>query len=205
MRLFWSSRSPFVRKVMIVAHELGIAGEIETMRVVVQSSNPNPEVMKFNPLGKVPTLIVRDDFVLYDSRAISEYLDATHGKGNIFPADGPERWQALKRQALADGIMETDIMWLGERNRKPDLRSEALIAGCRKKIGAAVDALEGDPGLMAKDEVTIGQIAAVSALAHLDFRFPDEPWRPSRPKLAAWFEAFSRRPSVEATAYVDIY
>jgi glutathione S-transferase len=79
MKLFWSSRSPFARKVMIAAHELGIAAEIATERVVADPVDANREVMKFNPLGRIRTMILGDGTVLHDSVVIIEYLDTRFG------------------------------------------------------------------------------------------------------------------------------
>jgi hypothetical protein len=76
-----------------------------------------------------------------------------------------------------------------------------MAAGLRRKIGEALDSLEASP----PTSLTIGEISLGSALAHLDFRFADEPWRPGRPKLAAWFQTFSERPSMQATPFVDRY
>jgi glutathione S-transferase len=203
MRLYWSSRSPFVRKVMIVAHELGIAGGIEAVRVAVSPEAAHAEVMRFNPLSKIPTLVLADGSVLHDSAVICEYLDVVHGKGSFFPKAGAARWRALSLQALADGIMETDILWMGERTREPNPRSADRIATCRAKIGGAADLLERDAESLAVDAITIGEVATFSALAHLDFRFPDERWRDGRPRLAQWFEVIGKRPSARATAFVD--
>ena len=200
MKLHWSPRSPFVRKVMIVAHELGIADRIGTMRVIVDPANPNPEVTQFNPVGKIPTLILDDGTVLFDSVVIVEYLDATYG-GSLIPRGGPERWKALALQALADGVMELDVRWLEERNKPPTERREAIIAGAKARIAMALDRCEADPPA----DLTVGSIALASALAHLDFRFPEEPWRHGRPKLAAWFDVFAARPSMAATAFVNQY
>lgn len=203
MKLFWSSRSPFVRKVMIVAHELGIAGKIEIIRVAVTPEIANPDVMRFNPLSRIPTLILDDGTMLYASPVICEYLDTVYGTGSFFPKEGMARWRALSLQALADGIMETDILWMGERTREPNPRSAERIATSRVKINGAADRLERDAASLAADAITIGEVATFSALSHLDFRFPDERWRDGRPRLAQWFETISQRPSAQATAFAD--
>jgi glutathione S-transferase len=57
MRLHWSPRSPFVRKVMIAAHELGLADQIETMRTRVATNQVHKGLLNDNPLGKIPTRI----------------------------------------------------------------------------------------------------------------------------------------------------
>jgi glutathione S-transferase len=200
MRLFWSSRSPFARKVMIAAHELGIAAEITTERVVVDTANPNRKVMRFNPLGRIPTLILGDGRVLYDSPVIIEYLN-TRFDGRLVPGSGRERWDALTLQALADGVMEADLRLLEERKHLDDGKRHAHVAGMRAKIAAALDHLDQTP----PTEITVGEVALGSALAHLDFRFPEELWRADRPRLAAWFSEFSARPSMRATPFSDQY
>jgi glutathione S-transferase len=200
MKLFWSSRSPFARKVMIAAHELGIAPEIATERVVVNAAEPNRKVMEFNPLGRIPTLVLHDGTALYDSVVIIEYLDTRSG-GALVPKGGCERWNALRLQALADGVMEADLRLLEERKHRGGKKREAHVAGMRAKIAAALDHIERAP----PTEITVGEVALGSALAHLDFRFPDEPWRAGRPRLAAWFGEFSARPSMRATPFTDQY
>src|ERR1700748_3318641 len=87
VKLLWSSRSPFVRKVVVVAHELGIADRIALERVNVTAKETNAEVMRFNPLNKIPTLLLDDGTVMIDSPVIAEFLDETYGKGELFPRD----------------------------------------------------------------------------------------------------------------------
>lgn len=200
MKLLWSSRSPFVRKVMIAAHELGIADRIATERVVVSPADPNRAVMAVNPLGKIPTLTLDDGTVLYDSRVIVEYLDTTYG-GSLVPRDGAARWRALTLQSLADGTIEADLRWMEERNRPEAERRVAHRDGAITKVESGLAVLEATE----LAGVDVGTIAVASALAHLDFRFPEAPWRPTHPRLAAWFEIFSARPSMRATQFVDQY
>jgi glutathione S-transferase len=200
MRLFWSSRSPFARKVMIAAHELGVADRLALERVVVDPAQPNDQVMQFNPLGRIPTLILDDGEVMYDSAVIIAYLDDRFG-GSLVPKDAAAHWPALKLQALADGIMEADLRLLEERKHRQGGHRDAMSAGMRRKIDSALAWLDASP----PKGVTVGEIALGSALAHLDFRFSDEPWRFGRPNLAAWFETFSDRPSMRATPFVDKY
>jgi hypothetical protein len=87
MKLYWSSRSPLVRKVMIAAHEVGIADRIRTQRVVVAPNGPNIEVMQDNPLGKIPTLVFDDGTSLYDSRVICEYPARAFGGADSHPLE----------------------------------------------------------------------------------------------------------------------
>jgi glutathione S-transferase len=200
MKLLWSSRSPFARKVMIAAHELGVADRIETVRVVVDAANPNPDVTRHNPLGRIPTLILDDSTVLQDSVVIVEYLNSAFG-GSLIPPAGTARWKVLTLQSLADGLMEADVRWLEEKRRPPAEQREPIIAGMKRKIDGALDLLEKEP----PTDITVGSIAVASALAHLDFRFPEAAWRPGRARLEGWYKEFAQRPSMRATEFADVY
>ena len=204
MQLLWSSRSPFVRKVMVAAHELGLASRIETRRVVVSAAAPNAEVMAVNPLNKIPTLVLGDGTALYDSRVICEYLDSLGGSVRLFPAEPSARFAALRRQALGDGLMEVIVLRLGEQNRPAAAQSEKHMEAFRFKIATGLDALEREAEALA-GAPAIGHVAIACALGPLDFRGDAAAWRTGRPKLAAWYATFAARPSMQATEYVDAY
>src|SRR4051794_39941677 len=114
MRLYWSSRSPFVRKVMIVAHEHGLAERIERLPIVVSMMNTGRSLLPTNPLAKIPTLVLEDGGALYDSSVICEYLDSIGSGPQLFPPAGPARFAALRRAALGTGLMDMLVLWLGE-------------------------------------------------------------------------------------------
>src|SRR2546430_2074043 len=99
MKLHWSPRSPFVRKVMIVAHETGLLPRIELIRSVAAMGAPNEAIMRDNPLSKIPTLVLDDGTSLYDSVVICEYLDSLHAGPKFFPETAIERWPALRLHA----------------------------------------------------------------------------------------------------------
>jgi glutathione S-transferase len=200
MKLHWSPRSPYVRKVMVVAHELGLADRIETVRTVVGGTTPHRELMRENPLGKIPTLVLEDGTILYDSPVICEYLDTLHGGARLFPA-WPERLVALRRLALGDGMLDIALAWLGERFRPPERQSEPHMALWETKLRSCVDALEHEK--LHEGSFTIGHIAIGIALSYLDFRFADLAWREGHPRLADWHAAFDARPSVVANPPVD--
>lgn len=204
MKLFWSSRSPFVRKAMVTAHETGRAGGLQTQRVVVAANSPNPEVMAVNPLNKIPTLVLEDGTALYDSRVICEFFDSMHDGPKLFPTDPSQRWTALRRQALGDGLMDTILLRLGEQARSPETQSEKHLSAYRLKMAATLDRLETEAAGL-EGPLTIGHIAIGCALAHLDFRFAADDWRAGRARLARWHAEFARRPSMLATEFVDAY
>ena len=117
MKLYWSPRSPFVRKVMVCAHELGIAERIETIYTLVSMSTLNEDARQVNPLGRIPALVTDQGVVLYDSAVICEYLDVTYGEARLFGGQDAQRWDRLRRHALADGMLETLVLWHGERRK----------------------------------------------------------------------------------------
>jgi glutathione S-transferase len=199
MRLFWSSRSPFARKVVAAAHELGIADRIALDRVVVSGTATNEAVMAHNPLGQIPTLLLPDGSALFDSAVIVEWLDRKFGP-LLLPAETAARFAVLRLQAIGDGIMENSVRRLGERARGP-IGSAPHAAANWAKISAALDRLEREVSSL--EAPSAGSVAIACALAHLDFRHGDQEWRAARPALADWHARFSARPSMQATAYRD--
>ncbi|HRD74769.1 MAG TPA: glutathione S-transferase [Hyphomicrobiaceae bacterium] len=205
MKLFWSSRSPFVRKVMVVAHELALVDRIATERVIVSATKPNVEVMKYNPLAKLPTLILDDGRAVYDSRVICEYLDGLAG-GTLHPRDPARRLDAIRLNALGDGMMDVLLLWVLERVKPAEQQQQALVEGCRLKLSAVLATLEADAARIEAMPIDIGHLAIGTALGYLDFRFPAEAgWRASHPKLAAWHAKIAARPSFMATMHADVY
>jgi glutathione S-transferase len=202
VKLLWSSRSPFVRKVVVVAHELGIADRITLQRVNVTAKETNTEVMRFNPLNKIPTLLLDDGSVMIDSPVIAEYLDETYGGGELFPRAPARRWRVGWLHALGDGIMNFNISRLGEKARG-EQASDAFAAAFLAKTNATLDVLERETDSLAP--LTIGSIAVAVALAHLDFRFAEDAWRDRRPNLKAWHARFAERPSMRLTEPEDVY
>lgn len=203
MKLHWSPRSPFVRKVMILAHETGQDGSFERVRNVVAMRKPNAAVMRDNPLGKLPTLVLDDGRVLFDSVVICEYLDSLHQGPPLFPKSGERRWQALRWHALGDGLLDVLILWRNEREREPQQRLPDLMQAFEQKTYAVLARLDGEAEALDAAAFGIGHIALVCALGYLDFRFAGFDWRAAHPRVAAWFGRQSQRPSVQLTAPVD--
>jgi glutathione S-transferase len=201
MKLHWSPRSPFVRKVMIVAHELGLTDRITCVRTVVATTRPHAPLMEENPLSKIPTLVLDDGTVLYDSPVICEYLDSLHAGRKLVPADGKERMTALRRQALGDGFLDFLLLLRNEREREHPSPVHVATFGTKKQ--AALKALDNEAGDLAASAFTVGHIAIGCALSYLDFRFGDEDWRSPHPGIARWHRDYCQRPSVRATEPVD--
>jgi glutathione S-transferase len=204
MLLHWSPRSPYVRKVMIVAHELKLSDRIDTVRTVVAAATPNVELMKENPQSRLPTLRLADGTVIYDSVVICEYFDSLHEGEKLFPEKYPERLTALRRHALGDGMLDTMLMWRGEQLRPAASQSIKHMQAWKLKTNVSVDMLEANEvAALEASRFSIGHIALGVALGYIDFRFPELAWRNGHPRLARWYEGFAARPSVKANAPVD--
>jgi glutathione S-transferase len=203
MTLHWSPRSPYVRKVMIAVHEMGLADRIRIVRTTVGGTTPHAALMRINPLGKIPTLELEDGSALYDSAVIIEYLDTLHTGAKLYPAAWPERLVALRRHALGQGMLDCALPLLGERFRPADKQSEPHMALWRAKLRACVEALEAEAEALTESAFSIGHLAIGVALGYLDFRFADLAWRDGHPKLAAWQAGFDARPAVRANLPVD--
>jgi glutathione S-transferase len=199
LKLYHNPASPYVRKVLVVAHETGLAARIEIDSLALTPVDPDTALNAANPLGKIPALVLDDGSTLFDSRVICEYLDTLHDGPRMFPEQGQARWTALRRQALADGMLDAAVITRYETALRPEsLRWPDWIENQKLKFRRAADQLELEAGGFG-DMVDIGTVAIGCALGYLDFRYPDEGWRDRCPALAAWFEGFSRRPSMRMT------
>lgn len=196
MKLRYSPTSPYVRKVSVVALETGLDERIE--RIPTNVFDPETDVAKHNPLGKVPTLITEGGETLFDSPVICEYLDSLHDGIKLFPPVGGPRWTALRRQALGDGILDAGVLRLLEGRRPEKERSPAWIERQAAAVKRGLDALEDEAEGLG-GTITIGHIAIGCALGWIDFRLPDDHWRTGRPALAQWYEMFATRRSMEET------
>jgi glutathione S-transferase len=203
MKLHWSPRSPYVRKVMIAAHELGLADRIERCRTPVAMSECNLDLRPDNPLNKIPTLVLDDGLAIFDSYVILEYFDGLAGGGRIVPRAGRDRLVVQRVHALGHGLIDNLILARNERDRSEAQRSSAHMAAFDVKRRAAYATLEAEVTDLEAMPFGIAHIAVGCALGYADYRFPAEGWRDAAPRLAAWHHGFEARPSAVATRHVD--
>ena len=198
MKLFYAAASPYVRKCLVTAFELGLSDRIERLPAAANPVDRDRTIVAKNPLGKIPTLITDDGAVLYDSRVICEYL-IDLADGSLLPARGPARWRALVEQSLADGISDAALLARYETAMRPEaLRWDAWTAGQLEKVTSGLDEIEARAGDFG-DRVDLGTIAIACALGYLDLRFQSLAWRDTRPNTAAWFQWFDGRDAMAAT------
>jgi glutathione S-transferase len=189
--------SPFGRKARIAISVLGLDGKVKVEPASTQ--DPADPISKQNPLGKVPVLILDDGSALFDSPVILEYLDVLAGGGKIIPKDTKARFEALRLEALADGILDASILVVYEgRYRPPEMAVQKWLDHQAGKAARGIASLEqAPPGL--DSPPTVGQITLACALGYRDFRFQGS-WRKENPRLVAWLDTFAARvPSFGAT------
>ena len=203
MKLFGSPGSPYARKVRIVLAEKKIPHEYEVQR----GSAPGSPVPQFNPLGKVPTLVLHDGRALYDSPVIVEYLDTLDKGPRLIPDAPAERIEVLRWQALGDGIAEATVNINHERREPVEKQKDAeWMQKQRDKIDRALSVMEKDLGqgeFCFGRRFTLADIAAGYALGYLDFATSDIEWRKGHPALAKLAERLFARPSFSTTQHAQ--
>jgi glutathione S-transferase len=192
-----SFSSPFGRKPRIAVGLLGLDDRIKVESASTQ--DPQDVLRTQNPLGKVPVLILDDGTALFDSPVVLEYLDMLAGGGRIVPKDSKARFDALRLEALADGLLDASILIVYEgRYRAAEKHEQKWLDLQSSKVERGLGALEAaPPGI--DQTPNVGQITLACALGYLDFRFAGQ-WRKDHPRLVAWLDAFAARvPAFNAT------
>jgi glutathione S-transferase len=189
--------SPFGRKVRIAVSVLGLEDKVTIEPAANQ--DPADPIRQQNPLGKVPVLLFEDGRTLFDSPVILEYLDMLAGGGKIIPTEKKARFDALRLEALADGVLDASILLVYEgRYRPPEKHEQKWLDLQAGKVARGLAELEkGPPGIDAPPNV--GQITLACALGYRDFRFQGS-WRKEYPRLVSWLDKFAARvPAFAAT------
>ncbi len=195
MQLIYAKPSPHSRKARVTVLEKGLADRVE--EIVVSPLEDPAALLDANPLGKVPALRLDDGRCLYDSWVICEYLDSLAPTPRLIP-DGAARFDVLRRAALADGVLDAAVTARMELLRPEDMRWAPWTDRQQRAIQRGLAVMAQDVSALG-DEVTLAHIEFAVALGYLDFRLPELAWRDAHPALAAWQDAFSQRPSMQAT------
>jgi glutathione S-transferase len=195
MKLFHAPTSPYARKVRVTIREKGL-GDVE--EIVVNPWEDPPELRAVNPFGKVPTLVLDDSAVLYDSPVICDYLDGIGDGPHLVPQDADARRRVMTAQALGDGVLDMAVALVMEGRRPEGERSSSMMERWRGQAMGGVDAMARDVGGLG-DGVNLGHITFGCALGYLDFRHDGLGWRAGRGDLAVWFAEFAARPAMADT------
>ena len=197
MKLVGSKTSPYVRKVRVILAERNLPFEF----VEESAWNAGTTVPRYNPLNKVPALVMDDGESIYDSRVICEYLDAISG-GGLLPADASQRARVRRYEALGDGIADAGITVFLERKREAARQDPAWIARQLDKVAAGMATLEAAlarSSYLGGERPDMGDIACACALFWSEFRLPELGLRAKHAKVKAWAERMEARPSFATT------
>ena len=198
MKLIGSTTSPYVRKARLVLLEKNIPHTF----VINSPHEPNNTVSQFNPLGRIPALILDDGTCVFDSTVIAEYADTLNDTPILIPRnDALARMHVRRGEALADGIMDSAIVVRMERIRPPEKQEQSNIDLHYSAITRTLEHIAGQLGQRewcVGNSITLADLALVAALVYLDLRQPERDWRSAHPNLATWFKRLASRPSVIA-------
>lgn len=199
MRLHATTTSPYVRKVLVVAYEIGLMPNIQLI-----PTNPHTDeyLRNDNPLCKIPTLILESGNILFDSPVICEYLDSLSSP-KFFPVEGLARWNALRMQALGDGLLDILLSRRAELMRPKSEQSQKWLERWDLAVSASLDWLEAQSHLLAEN-VTIGHVSVGCALGFIELRFPTYAWCAGRPNLERWWQRFKERPSMLSSSFDEL-
>jgi glutathione S-transferase len=199
MKLYTSPTSPYSRKVRVVLTEKKIECEfIDDNPWIAGTAIP-----QFNPLGKIPVLILDDGTALYDSRVIVEYLDTVSPVSRLIPEPSRQRFAVRRWEAIADGICDAAITIVREQKRPAKQQSKEWIGRHFRKIDLGVRELatELEEKMWCCGEVySLADIATGCALGYLDLRHPAIDWRTDNPNLVRLADKLAKRPSFAETA-----
>ena len=198
MKLFHSPASPFVRKVVVLLHELDKAEEVDLATITSTAFASDEGLAASNPLAKLPALVRDNGTTLYDSRVITAFLNDLYG-GKMYPA-GASRWETLALEATGDGIMDSAVSMAYETRLRPkDMQYGDWIEAQWTKVARAISALNARWMSHLSGPVDMGHISVACALSYVDFRHDARNWRAGNEALAQWHADFDSRPSMQAT------
>lgn len=198
MKLIGSHTSPYTRKVRIVLAEK----KIEYDFVVDSPWANDSKVADYNPLGKIPVLVLDDDTALFDSRVIVEYIDNVTPNNKLFPAPNRERIEVKRWEALADGLCDAAVAALLERKRPANEQSADWIERQFAKVERALAFMSeelDDKSFCMGTHISMADLALGTALGYLNFRFPEIAWQASHPNLSKLYDKLMQRPAFADT------
>ncbi len=198
MKLYYNKRSPFVRKVQVVAIEKGLEKQLTLIEADLK--NKPQGLLDANPLGKIPALVLEDGTFIVDSPVIAAYIDSLNKTPLLIPRQAARKFRVLHIEALADGIAEAAIVAYMESLLPEEKRNQALIDKNTGMIFRTLAHLEaGEMKWLRSKRLTLAPIAVGVALGYINFRLPQIGWQKKHKKLARWFKIFEERPSMKAT------
>ncbi|MEM6847532.1 MAG: glutathione S-transferase family protein [Pseudomonadota bacterium] len=199
MKLYTAPATPFGRTVEMVAHELGVHGDLTIVPTVVAPTKQNEDYRAVAPLRKIPALQLDDGSVITDSPLICEYLAYSAGNTSLFASGTVNEWPVKAAYAVARGMADCGVALRYETFLRPEaLRWDQWIADQKLKLMSGVEYFAARV-LPLSDTVTVADLSLAAALGYIDFRFSSLNWREGRAELAQWFAGMEGRASFRAT------
>jgi len=203
MKLFWTPASPFTRKVGVVARELDLWGNIEILPTTwslewgYRTVPFTPGLAEANPVARIPTLITEGGDALGDSTLACLYLNDVSDDKKLIP-EGEEKWRMWSLYAIADGMLEAQILMRAEHLRPTDIRSDSFLDKQKDRIERCLDAMEARASEL-DGPLNLAQITVGVTCSYQDWRDWLDDFRPNRPRLADWYARFSERDAMKST------
>jgi glutathione S-transferase len=191
MKLLYTKRSPYARKIQVMALEKQIALTL----IEEDLANKTPELLAANPLAKIPVLILDDGTTLFDSPVICEYIDSLNTAPTLIPTSN--RWTILRWQALADGLMDSVVAMYLEKVRHPNDFNQQYLENQERNCGLVLAYCEQH--ISELQELSLASISVASALGYIDFRLSHIYSAEHYPQLNTWYMTFLQRESMQAT------
>ena len=199
LKLFYSDRSPYVRKVMVTLHEVNLFENVEIVGVRTNPLGVVEDLVDVSPLGKIPTLVLPDGTTIFDSRVICSYLNSI-GKSDLYLAQENLKWSIKTAEANFDGILDAALLMVYERRYRQDIyQSVEWLENLWKKIERTLDFYNNSSSKILSGSLNMGQISLGCALGYLDYRHNNRNWRAKNQNLRDWFAEFSERLSMRNT------
>ncbi len=199
LKLFYSDRSPYVRKVMVTLHEVNLFENVEIVSVRTNPLGVVEDLVDVSPLGKIPTLVLPDGTTIFDSRVICSYLNYI-GKSDLYLAKENLKWSIKTAEANFDGILDAALLMVYEHRYRQDIYQNAeWLENLWKKIERTLDFYNNSSSKILSGSLNMGQISLGCALGYLDYRHNNRNWRAKNQYLRDWFAEFSERLSMRNT------
>ena len=199
LKLFYSDRSPYVRKVMVTLHEVNLFENVEIVSVRTNPLGVVEDLVDVSPLGKIPTLVLPDGTTIFDSRVICSYLNFI-GKSDLYLAQENLKWSIKTAEANFDGILDAALLMVYEHRYRQDIyQSAEWLENLWKKIERTLDFYNNSSSKILSGSLNMGQISLGCALGYLDYRHNTRNWRAKNQYLRDWFAEFSERLSMKNT------
>ena len=199
LKLFYSDRSPYVRKVMVTLHEVNLFENVEIVSVRTNPLGVVEDLVDVSPLGKIPTLVLPDGTTIFDSRVICSYLSSI-GKSDLYLAKENLKWSIKTAEANFDGILDAALLMVYEHRYRQDIYQNAeWLENLWKKIERTLDFYNNSSSKILSGSLNMGQISLGCALGYLDYRHNNRNWRAKNQNLRDWFAEFSERLSMRNT------